>query len=130
MPNISMHNLHSLSYAPTHLRYQNFIPSRNAHGHSLALLIERPWTDGEDFRLIQFLDRTLREEDPGCRLGFGLYALDEYPVEEGGKGGYGFEGGSLGGSSVSLGEFEIWTQRVKVTIVMVAWKGVWLKRCL
>lgn len=70
---------------PTYHRNQNLVASGNAHGETLAILVEGTGANSEDLGLVELLDTALREEDTGGGLGLGLDALDQDAVQEGGK---------------------------------------------
>ena len=74
---------------------QNLITSLHNRGHSLSILIQTTWANGQNARLIELLDRGLWEKDTAGGLGLGLNALDENAVEEGGESLEGLEGGGL-----------------------------------
>lgn len=64
---------------------QDLVTSGNAHGETLAILVEGTGANSEDLGLVELLDTALREEDTGGGLGLGLDALDEDAVQERGK---------------------------------------------
>ena len=66
----------------TYLRNQNTVTDGNAHGETVALLVESAGADGQDLGLVELLDAGLGEEDAAGGLGLGLDALDEDAVEE------------------------------------------------
>lgn len=92
----------TLSSKPTHLRNQHLIPRRNAHGQAVPLLIHHPGPDGQHVRLVQLLDRAVREEDAAGGFSVGFDALDEHAVEQRRERADGFEGGGLDGGEGGL----------------------------
>lgn len=70
----------------TYLGDEDLVTSGNAHGETLAFLVEETGANSEDMGLVLLLDGRLREEDTGGSLGLGLDALDQDAVQEGGEG--------------------------------------------
>jgi len=79
----------------TYLRNQDLISGLHTALYPLAILIQTPRTDCQNSRLVQFLDAGLGEENAACSFGLGLYALDEYTVEQRREGLDGSESGRL-----------------------------------
>ena len=59
----------------TDLRNQHAIANPNAHGHALALLVQRARPHGQDLRLVELLHARLRQDDAARGLGLGFDAL-------------------------------------------------------
>ena len=70
----------------TYLGDQDLVAIGNAHGKTLAILVEGTGADGENLGLVLLLDTALREEDTRGSLGLGLDALDQDAVQEGSEG--------------------------------------------
>lgn len=76
---------HGRAGGATYLRNENLVTGGDAHGETLAVLVEGTGANGENLGLVLLLDTALREEDAGGGLGLGLDALDQDAVEEGSK---------------------------------------------
>lgn len=98
--------LSNLDRAAAELRNQNLVARRNAHGDSLALLVETTGSNSEDLSLVELLDGALGQEDARGGLGVGLDALDENAVEERGESLDAAEG--LGAERVSYFLLKAW----------------------
>lgn len=70
----------------TYLGDEDLVTSGDAHGETIAILVEETGANSENMGLILLLDGSLREEDTGGSLGLGLDALDQDAVQEGGEG--------------------------------------------
>ena len=67
---------------PTYLGDQDPVAGSDAHGHALAVAVNGAGADGQDLGLVELLDARLGQEDARGRLGLGLDALDQDPVEQ------------------------------------------------
>lgn len=91
--------LANLDRATAELWDQDLVAGLHAGGDALSVFVEGAGADSNDFCFVEVLDGCFGEEDTGCGLGFGLDALDEDAVEEGGNAADGFDGG-LGASQL------------------------------
>lgn len=106
----------------TYLRDQNPVAALDAHGHPLAVLVERAGADGKHLALVELLDARLGQEDAACRLGLGLDALHQHAVEQRDEGLDGADRGGLGDRnkhrlaciSSNIGLFALELQQVRV----------------
>jgi hypothetical protein len=85
--------LSDLNRAAPKLRNQHLVAGLYANGYPLSLPVVCAGAHGDDFCFVEFLDGRLGEEDARCGFGFGLEALDEDTVEEGGDTADGFDCG-------------------------------------
>jgi hypothetical protein len=85
--------LANLNWRSAELRNQHLVAGLYADGYPLSLPVVCAGAHSDDFRFVEFLDGGFGEEDAGCGFGFGLEALDEDAVEEGGDAADGFDCG-------------------------------------
>jgi hypothetical protein len=95
-----------LDRAASKLRDQHLVAGLYADRYPRSILGERAGAYSNNLCFVEFLDGGLGEENAGRGLGFGLDALDEDAVEEGGDAADGFDCG-LGRVSGSMGEAEL-----------------------
>lgn len=109
--------LADLDRAPAVLRDQHLVAGLHRALDPLALPVEPARADGEHLRLVELLDGRLWQEDAARRLGLGLDALHEHPVEQRGNGADGLECGRLEGGGdqrESLGGSKGWRERLLI----------------
>lgn len=62
---------------------QNTVAGGNTHGETVSLLVHGARPNGHDLCLVELLHARFGQEDAAGRLGVGLEALNQYPVQQG-----------------------------------------------
>ena len=65
----------------SYLRYQDFVPRRNARRNPFALSVQSTRSHSEHFGLVELLDAAFRQEDAAGGFGFGFDSLHKDAVE-------------------------------------------------